>query len=335
MSEPYESFQPPPPPALPQEAPRAPRPTGLRPYAIGLFVIGLLVCVGGIARFVPGGIGTGAAIAFLGLVLFALSFVPLPVIDDSEAPMSPIQKLTGIFFEPTRVFRNLRVHPRWLAAYLVIVVLSAIYTFAFTQRVTPERIVNHTMDKLAEIGPPLAPPPDRIESMRAQQIEDAKNPIQRAGAAAKTFVGAFVFTGILGALYMLACLAFGGRINFWQSFALLMYAAVPVIVIQKVLGLVLLYIKSPDDIHPILGQETLVTDNLGILVTPANHPVLFVLASAIGVLSFYALWLKATGLRNGGTKVSKGVAWGVAITMWILGTLLITGMTALFPNFIS
>lgn len=97
----------------------------------------------------------------------------------------------------------------------------------------------------------------------------------------------------------------------------------------------LLYVKSPEDIHPILGQETLVQDNLGVLVSPANHPVIFVLASAIGVLSFYALWLKATGLRNAGTKVSKGTAWGVALTMWILGVLLITGITALFPNFIS
>ena len=44
------------------------------------------------------------------------------------------------------------------------------------------------------------------------------------------------------------------------------YAAVPIIAIQKLLGLVLLYLKAPDDIHPILGQETLVQDNLGVLV---------------------------------------------------------------------
>ena len=104
---------------------------------------------------------------------------------------------------------------------------------------------------------------------------------------------------------------------------------------KKLLGLVLLYLKAPDDIHPILGQETLVQDNLGVLFCPANHPVIFVLATSIGILSFYSLWLKYTGLRNGGTKVSSGTAWGVAIMFWILGTLAITGLTALFPNFIS
>jgi len=335
MSEPADNFQPPPPPPLPQAAPVAQRPTAQRPIAIGLFVLGLLVCIGGIAKFIPGGIGTGLSLVVFGLALFGLSFVPLPVGGEDVAPMSPVQKLTGIFFEPSRVFRNLRAYPRWVAAYLVVVVLSAIYTFAFTQRVTPDRIVNYTMDKLAEMGPPFAPPADRLEQMRAQQIEDAKNPVQRVGAVVKTFAGGFIFTGIIAALYMLVTLVFGGRINYWQAFASLFYAAIPIVAIQKVLGLVLLYVKAPEDIHPILGQETLVQDNLGVLVTPANHPVIFVLASAIGVLSFYGLWLKATALKNGGTKVSKGTAWGAAVTMWILGLLLITGITALFPNFIS
>jgi hypothetical protein len=332
MSEPADNFQPPP---LPQEAPVAQRPTAQRPIAIGLFVLGLLICIGGIAKFIPGGIGTGLALVAFGLALFGLSFVPLPVVGGEESPLSPVQKLTGIFFEPSRVFRNLRAHPRWLAAYLVVMILSSIYSFAFTQRVTPERIVNYTMDKLAEIGPPLAPPPDKLEEIRAQRIEDAKNPVQRVGVVVKTFAGGFILMGVLAALYMLATLVFGGRINYWQTFASLFYAAVPVIAVQKLLGLVLLYLKSPDDIHPILHQETLVQDNLGVLVSPANHPVIFVLASAIGVLSFYGLWLKATGLKNGGTKVSKGTAWGVAVTMWVLGLLLITGFTALFPNFIS
>ena len=333
MSYPNADFQSPPPP-LPEAKP-APRPTKLRTIAIPLFVIGLIVCALGIPKIVPGGIASGAALAFLGIVFFALSFVPLPVIENAEDPMSPTQKLLGVFFEPSRVFRNLRAHPRWVAAYLLITVLSLVYTFAFTQRLTPERIVNYRVDKVAEMPPPFTPPPDRIETMRTQGIEQLKNPIQRIGTVVTTFVAVFCFTALLAALYLLGVLVFGGRMNFWQSLSVISYAAVPIIVIQKLLGLVLLYLKSPDDIHPILGQETLVQDNLGVLFTPADHPVIFVLATSIGILSFYSLWLKSTGLRNGGTRVSSGTAWGVAITLWILGTLAITGLTALFPSFIS
>jgi len=313
----------------------APRPTKIRPVAIGFFVLGVLVLVGGIAKFIAGGIGTGAALCFFGVLLFALSFIRLPNLPETEPPMSFLARLTGMFFEPTRVFRNVRIHPAWVAPFAAVVVLSAVYTFCFTQRVTPERIVNHTIDKLAEMGPPFAPPADRLEEMRTKQLEDAKNPVQRVSNVVKTMVGIFAFIAFLAALYLLGILAFGGKINYWQSLAVMFHAGLPVVAITKVLSLVLLYVKSPDDIHPILGAETLVQDNLGILFSPAEHPIFFVLASAFGLLSFYALWLKALGLKNGATKVSNGTAWGVAITFWILGTLAITAITALFPNFIS
>jgi hypothetical protein len=334
MSDPQEqNFQAPPP--RPATETPAPRPTKLRPVAIALFVIGLLVLVGGITKFIPGGVGTGGAVAFLGILLFALSFIPLPQVVGAEPLMTPIERVLGMFYEPTRVFRNLRAYPRWAAAFTVVLVLTVAYSSAFTKRVTPERIVNHRVDKVAEMGPPFAPPPERLESMRADGIEELKNPVQRAGLIAKAAVGIFTFSALVAALYMVCILAFGGRINYWQAVAIYFYSSLPVIAIQKILSLVILYLKQPEDIHPILGQESLVQDNLGILFTPAEHPVLFVLASFIGVLSFYGLWLRAKGLQHGGQRVSSGAAWGAAITLWLLGVILITIVTALFPGFIS
>src|SRR5688500_11970987 len=125
------------------------------------------------------------------------------------------------------------------------------------------------------------------------------------------------------------------RIIVCQSFLCIIFATLPIVVTQQLISLLLLFIKDIDDIHPIMGQETLVQDNLGILFTPAEHPVLFVTASAFGILSFYGLWLKATGLKHGGQKVSKGAAWGTAILFWVIGLLFIVAMAALFPSFIS
>lgn len=328
-----ETFQPPPPPSPPAAEQPAPRPLHLRKPAIALFVVGLLILVGGIAKFIPGGIGTGGLVCFWGVLLFAFSFIPLPKIGpDAPAPMSAVQRLLGIFYEPSQVFRNLRSHPRWLAGLLLIASLTIIYSVAFTQRLTPEVIVNYTADKLAQT--PFIPP-EAVERQREEGLEQAKNPVQRVGTAIKTVVGTFIFMSFLGALYMLGVLVFGGRINFWQSLAILIYASVPIVVIQKVISLILLYIKAPEDVHPIMGQESLVQDNLGILFTPAEHPVLFVTASAIGLLSFYGLWLKATGLRYGSQKVSKGAAWGTAVLFWLLGLIFFVIITALFPSFIS
>jgi hypothetical protein len=328
------NFQPPPPPVTDAE-PAGSRPAQLRPFAIAAFVLGLIFVVGGIAKFLPGGIGTGAALCFLGIVWFALSFIRRPYHADPEDRLSWFEKVTGVFYEPARVFRNLRVHPYWLGALLTIWVLTTIYSTAFIQRITPERIVDHTVEKISQMGPPFAPPPEAIDRIRTDQLDALKNPVQRVGGALKSLVALFVFGALAAGISLLLILVFGGRANFWQVLAVTFYATLPVVAIQKILGLVILYLKAPEDLHPILNQETTLQDNLGILLSPANHPVLFVVASFIGITSLYGLWLRAKGLHYGSTKVSKGAGWGVAICLWLLLLIFATIITALFPGFIS
>ncbi len=330
-----QSFQAPPPPSMPEAKPPAPRPVKLRPVAIGIAILGLLILVGGVAKLIPGGLMTGVIVFILGALWLGLSFIPLPVLPDSEEPLSLLQKVTGIFYEPTRVFRNLRVHPHWIGAFVIIVLLNQAYYFAFVQRITADRIVEHMTRKISEMGPPFAPPPEQMEKIKNDQMSALKNPVERAGGVLKGFVGTFVLFAFIAGLCMLGVLAFGGRINFWQSLAVNIYAALPVVVLVKVLGLVILYLKSPDDLHPILNQETTLQDNLSILFSASEHPVLFVMASLIGLTSFYAVWLRAKGLNQGGTKVNSGAGWGVSITLFILFGLFITIWTWLFAGFIQ
>jgi Yip1 domain len=336
MSDPNQEFQapPPPPPAAPVEE-KAPRASHLLPYGIGLFVVGLIVLVLGIVKVLPGGIGTGAAFAFWGLLLFGFSFIPLPKKKgDEEPPMSGVGKLTGIFFEPTRVFQNLRANPRWLAAFLTIAIVNAIYAAAFVQRLTPTRIVDFTMEKME--SSPIKPPPDRMAQTKDDMLQSMSQPIQRVQTTAKSFVGLFVLMSFIAALSLLGVLAFGGRMNFWQTFAAVLYGFVPLAIISKAASLIILYLKSPEDIHPILDQETLLHyDNLGVLFSPADHPALYVLGSSIGLLSFYGLWLRAKGLQHASYKVSSSAAWGVSITLWVLALLIGMIFATLFSGFMS
>src|SRR4051812_5719003 len=105
MSAPQDpNFQAPPPPATPEAEPQAPRPTKqLWPIAIGVFVLGVIFLGGGIAKLLSGGISTGFFLCFLGVLLFALSFIRLPLLPNPEPPMSWFEKVTGIFYEPSRV----------------------------------------------------------------------------------------------------------------------------------------------------------------------------------------------------------------------------------------
>lgn len=328
-------FQAPPPPPMPKEEPVGPRPTKLRIAGIVVFGLGLLILIAGLAKVVGGGILTGGVTCLAGLALVGLSFIRLPAVAAKEGPLSLIEKVTGIFFEPSRVFRNLREHPHWVGGYIIICVLTTAYSYAFIQRITPERVVDHTVQKMSEMGPPFAPPPERLENIRNEQLQGLKNPTERIGGFVRSWVGLFILSAIIAGISMLGVLVFGGRINFWQALAVTFYAALPVVLIQKLLGLVILYLKSPDDLHPILNQETTLQDNLGILITPSEHPVLFVMASLIGLTSFYLVWLRAKGLHLGATRASSSAGWGVSILLFALTFIMVTIFTWLFSGFIT
>ncbi len=297
-------------------------------------VVGVLLIV---ARFVvPGGkplLGTGIFAIFVGAIVFGLSFIRRPEPGpDAPPPLSPADRITGVFYDPARVFQNLRYHPRWLAAFLVIVICSAIYQVAFTQRLGAEKIATATAEKVIEGG---WIPPEMQPEFRQQAIDEAKSPVGRVVAPLSAAGGIFIFMLLLAGIYLLLVMIFGGRMNFWQALSVATYAAMPPLVIQNLLGIVLLYIKSPDDIDPIKGQRGMVHADLGILFTPAEHPYLYTLASALGLLTLYGLWLLATGLRNTGEKVSGGTAWAIALLVWLLGVILALGAAALFPSFVA
>lgn len=301
-----------------------------------VFVAGILIAVLGILKIVYGVTGTGVVLILTGALVFGLSFVPKP--SDAETPqMSVFESLTKIFYAPTEVFQNLRSHPRWLVALLIMSVLSSVYLNLFYYKVTPEKIINYTTEKTLQM-PMLANNEEakkQIEAQRPQQIEDNKNPVLRGAQSVATTAGNIFLYAFISAIFFLFILALGGKMNYWQTFAATVYAFFPIAVIRFILNTVVLFSKDADDIHPILGQSSLIQDNLGFLVTPADNPVLYVLLASFSILMFVWIWLNATGLQNTGEKVSSTSAWTASIAIYLVMVTFGVVMALMFPSFIS
>jgi hypothetical protein len=297
--------------------------------------LGLIIAVLGALKVVPL-TGTGVALLLLGGLVIGLSFVSGPE-QDGTPRMSTPATLGNIFISPTEVFQNLRRHPRWLAAILIASLLSTVFSNLFINRLTPERVINYSTDKTLEMSM-VANNPEVVKSVkegRDQTIADAKNPVKRAGQAVNSFVGYVFLTAFLALVFFLFALAMGGKLNYWQAFSVAAYAAFPVAVVRYVLGSIVLYLKDPTEIHPILGQGSMVQDNLSFLINPAEHPVVYVLLASFSLLIFYGLFLNINGLKNAGEKVSPTIAWTASLTIWLI--MMIFGLTVavLFPSFFS
>lgn len=304
-----------------------------RIVAIAVLVVGLLLLITGAMKILPGTTGGGGALVLLGLVMVGLSFIRREAAAaDDRPPMSEAEKIGAIFYEPARVFQELRLRPYWGTAFLIIALSTGVYQLAYTQRIGAETIALAAIDKTIEGGFVRA---ELAGQIRERAAADARLPFAKASGALNGIVGTFVILAILAGLYMLGVLVSGARIKFWQAFSVAVYAALPVMVLQNLISLLLLYLKSPDDIDPIKGQRGLARADLGVLFNPAEHPYLFVLGSSIGLFTLYGLWLTATGLRHSGEKVTSGTAWAIVFGLWVFGLLLGLGAAALFPTFIA
>jgi len=216
-------------------------------------------------------------------------------------------------------------------------VLSATYTNLFLQRLGPDRVANFAIDKTLEMGM-IANNEEakkQIEAGRAQALADNKDPVHRAAQAVSNFVGLTVLFVVLAAIFMLFALAMGGKINFWQAFSVAVYASLPVSILRFLLNTILLYVKNPDDIHPILGAQSLIQDNLNFLVLPAENPIIYTVLGTFSLLMFYWVWLNGIGLKNAGERVTGTVAWTAALSIFFVILLFGVAMAALFPSFIS
>jgi len=230
------------------------------------------------------------------------------------AAMSTPQTLAGIFFEPSRVFESLRERPRFLAAAIISTIALLAFTTLFLQRVGYERMVNEEINSSP-----------RAEQMTPEQKEQAlriqTSPVVKAIRYFAPILVVAIIIAAGAALYLLGSMLMGRQLRYKQSLAVWTYSGMPPIVVSMLLNIVLLFLKSPDDYDIVhASRRGLVQANLGILMDAKAAPVMGTLLSSIDLFAFYGLFLAALGLKKVG-KMSSGAAWGIVLTIWIIGVI--------------
>ena len=227
--------------------------------------------------------------------------------------MSTPATLTGIFFEPSRVFEALRTRPRFLAATIVLLVLTIAVTFVVFQRIDMGEYIRDKMEKSPNA---------------AQQTEQQKEMGVKFGKIfGAVLIPALVPIGLFAGagLYLLGVMAFGGSITYKKSLAVWAYSSLPPSIFASVVAVLVLFLKAPETIDP----EHLLVTNPGAFMGTNSSPVVVAFLSQIDVLRFYGLFLAALGLRKV-ANMSSGAAWGVVISLFIIGAIFKIASAAIF-----
>ena len=244
---------------------------------------------------------------------------PPPPPDVQSAPvetgpdMSTPATLSGIFFEPGRTFEALRRRPRFLVVGLILLFLTIGVTGLVYQRIDMGQYIRDKMEQ---------------NPRNANQTEEQKE----IGVKFGKIIGAVGIPASVpitlaagAALYLLGVMAFGGSIGYKGSLAVWAYSSLPPAVLGTIIAILVLFLKSSDQIDP----EHLLVTNPGAFMPTGSSPVLVALLSQFDILRFYGLFLAAIGLRKV-AKISSGSAWGIVLGLFLIRAIIGIATAAIF-----
>ncbi len=240
--------------------------------------------------------------------------------EPASAPLSEGARLVNTFFAPSKTFADLRRSAAWWAPFLLIVLTSALFSFAVGSKVGFRKAAENVMQSRPKQW-------DRIQQLPEDRQERTMNMVEK-----QTMYGSYAFpvidlvmlliiAGILLATFKVAADA---NVSYKVALAIVMYASLPGI-LKFLLATVTLFMGiAPDSFN----LQNPIATNLGVLFTAADHPALYTLGSMIDIFMFWTLALTAIGFTCV-SKAKKGTAFAIVFGWYAVFAILMTGLASL------
>lgn len=239
--------------------------------------------------------------------------IPEEIRKTAEPPlMSEAATLGNIFVSPGETFEDLRRKPRFIMALLIIIFLTTTYQLLFIQRMGEDRMHSFMVEQMDKN--PMA------QSMSPPDKQQAVERGLKTSAVTKYLLPVFllIFFAVAGLLYWLGGKAMGGAGNYWHGVSAWVYSSFPPTVVAMLANILILFLKSADEIDIATSQRSLINANPGFFLDGKSMPVLTTLLST---LDFFQIWgwiLAAIGLQKL-MKLPKTSAWTIVLIIALIG----------------
>jgi hypothetical protein len=238
---------------------------------------------------------------------------PLPeqILKTDEPPqMSEAGTLGNIFFEPGATFEDLRRKPRFLMASLIMIVLITAFSVLTVQKIGFEEMARARLEQSSMYQSASAE--GKQEMVRQQTL-----PVVKYITYGATPIVMIIYFLIGGLIYWLGANAMGGSMTFLRGLSVWVYSSFPPTVVSMLANILILFLKSVDDIDIASSQSGLVHANPSFFMDTKTAPVLGAILGTFDVFFIWGWILAAIGLRIVG-KISSGAAWAIVLLVALL-----------------
>jgi len=236
----------------------------------------------------------------------------------TTAPLSEGQRIVDTFVAPSKTFTDLLRKSSWWGPLVVLLVVSALFSFAVDQKVGWEKVFENNIHQSPKQEEQLSQlPPDQLASRKAISVK-----ITRI-VSFVYWIFVLIFTAIIALLvWATVNFGFGGSATYGQVFAVYMYANL-VINIKYILATIALFVGlAPDSFL----QQNPVGTNLAYFF-PDWPKWLAAFMTHIDVFEIWSLILSVIGIAIV-AKVKRGTAAVAVVGWWLLIILIFTGLAA-------
>jgi hypothetical protein len=231
----------------------------------------------------------------------------------SDPPqMSELSTVVNVFFEPGRVFEDLKRKPRFIIGSIIIALLVTAYGFGLIAKIGEAGIRRAVVEQI-ERSP-------QTSSMSQEQKNGAVEMNLTIQRYTRFAIPIFVFISLAlgGLFYFLAAKAFGGTGSFMHNLSVWVYSSIPPTLIGMLANFLVLIFKSADEIDLAASQRGVIHANPGILLDGKAMPVLTTIVSTLDLFMIWGWVLAAIGLRIT-NRLSTGSSWAVVILIALIG----------------
>jgi hypothetical protein len=232
--------------------------------------------------------------------------------------LSQVERVVDTFVAPSRTFTDILRNSSWWLPFLLLVLITMASTAVIDKKIGYDRVAEQSIAQSASTEEQMA---QLTPQQRAAQIHKIALGQKYGSYASAVFI--LIFVAII-ALLNWASLNFGlgAKTTFGQNFAVCMYAGLPKIFIG-LLNIVFVYAGVNTENFDLNNP---VGTNIGYYLTDSAHWIK-VAMSFFDIFGLWTLALTIIGLAIISRK-SKGQTAMVAVGWWLLGLVLMTGMTA-------
>lgn len=240
---------------------------------------------------------------------------------DQAEPLSTIERLTNVFFAPSKTFNDLNRDNSWWPAWLLLAVFAFIFVFAVQKQVGFDQITKNEIAASQRAQ-------DRMEKMSPEQRERAMEVQSNFGKYISYAVPVIqlLFAAVVAAVLMGTFnFGLGTEIKFNTAMAVVLYGWVPGILKSVLVAISLFAGADPEGFN----VNNPVATNLGYFINRADHPALAALLSWIDVFTIWYVILFGIGFACV-SRVKRSTATSVIAGWCVLIALCGAGFRALF-----